>query len=192
MKDKAYKKILFIVGAGVFCLHFMMTILHNVPEKYISARAESYSHLWCYPFFHQGWALFAPEPPPKTKHMDMRFARQAIWSDWYRAEDICMEEHQAYRVSYYSKLCHVTQNTAFHLWQEQDRFEQQSLDSKNYFPTAMGYGMATHFADAYAFHFLADLAYDSLEVRLVLEDPFEREEPEIVPFPVYQSSSEDE
>lgn len=178
------REAIFSVCALVFVFHFTMTILHNTPERYISSRMDSYSHLWCYPVFHQGWALFAPKPQDMTKHMDMRFYSQDSWTDWYRAEDICMTEHLKYRVTHYSKLCHVAQNATYHLWLELDRFEQQDLSAEAYYPSATGYGIAIHFARKYAFHFLNDPLLDSLEVKLVLEDPFEKDTPQYYSFPI--------
>lgn len=178
------REVIFGICALVFVVHFSMTVLHNVPERYLSPRMESYSHLWCYPVFHQGWALFAPNPQDMTKHMDMRFYFDNSWSEWYRAEDICMTEHLKYRVTHYSKLCHVAQNATYHLWMELDRFDQQEIDAQTYYPKATGYGIAIHFAKKYAFHYLNNPALDSVDVKLVLEDPFEKDSPQTYSFPI--------
>jgi hypothetical protein len=167
-----------------------MTVLHNTPEKYLTPRMESYSHLWCYPVFHQGWALFAPEPQDMTKHMDMRFLIDGDWSEWHRAEDICMEEHLKYRISHYSKLCHVAQNATYHLWMELDRFENQDDIPENYYPTASGYGIAMHFANEFAFHFLNNPPVDSTEIKLVLEDPFEKHMATSYSFPIMAANGD--
>lgn len=184
------REAIFGICALAFVFHFTMTILHNMPERYLSPRMESYSHLWCYPVFHQGWALFAPEPQDMTKHMDMRYYIDDSWSDWYRAEDICMDEHLKYRVTHYSKLCHVAQNATYHLWMELDRFYQQESPPDSYYPSATGYGIAMHFARKYAFHYLNDPSLDSVEVKLVLEDPFEKDPAEIYSFPIAANDAE--
>ena len=180
----------FLLCAAVFLLHFGMTVLHNIPEKYLSPRMESYSHLWCYPTFHQGWALFAPEPQAKHKRMELRYETSEGWTDWHRAESICVEEHQKYRVTHYSKLCHVTQNTVYHLWMDVDLFNAQEKPAKEYYSKSMGYGIAMEYAKNYAFHFLDDPVIESVEIRLILEDPFEEEEPEVLYFPVKDLSDE--
>lgn len=179
------REVIFGLSAAVFVLHFVMTLLHNTPEKYLTSRMESYSHLWCYPVFHQGWALFAPDPQDMTKHLDMRFLANGQWGDWYRAEDICMDQHLKYRLSHYSKLCHVAQNATYHLWLELDKYERQDLEAESYFPMAQGFGIGAHFAKSYAYHFLAELRPDSIKMRLVLEDPFELDEPQLFTFPTY-------
>lgn len=175
----------FLIFLGVFLLHFSMTILHVLPDNYISSRTESYSHLWCFPIFHQGWALFAPEPQSKHKRMEMRYASEDVWTDWMRAERICMDEHIKYRVTHYSKLCQTTQNTIYFLWQDTDIFSNQEKDAIDFYPASMGYIMSCEYAKNQSYHFLDELAFDSLQIRLILEDPFEKKEPEVFDYPTF-------
>ncbi|NNC84283.1 MAG: hypothetical protein HKN79_11965 [Flavobacteriales bacterium] len=183
MSEHRILKLFFFACLGVFVLHFTMTLLHNTPEKYLTPRMESYSHLWCYPTFHQGWALFAPEPQSKHKRMEMRYYGPSGWSEWYRAEHICMDQHIRYRVTHYSKLCHVTQNTVYHLWMAVDHFDQQDRPAEQFYPQNMGYGIAMVLAENYAHHFLPEMEVHTLQIRLILEDPFELQDPEVIHFP---------
>lgn len=151
---------------------------------------ESYSHLYAYPTFHQGWALFAPEPQKKHKRMEMRYADNGEWTNWYRAERVCIDEHNKYRVTHFSKLCHVTQNTVYHLWQDADKFNQQEKSAQEFYPRAMGYGIACVYAQNQAFHFMEEQEVDSLQIKLILEDPFEIQEPEVIHFPTHHDPEE--
>lgn len=179
--------IVFYLCGMAFLIHFTMILLHNTPEKYLTPRMESYSHLYSYPMFHQGWALFAPEPQKKHKRMEMRYASDGAWGEWYRADRICIEEHRRYRVTHFSKLCHVTQNTTYHLWMDVDLFNQQKKNAVEYYGNSMGYGIACEFAANHAYHFLDRSEFDSLQIKLVLEDPFEVLSPEVLLFPTHVS-----
>ncbi|NNK80061.1 MAG: hypothetical protein HKO93_01070 [Flavobacteriales bacterium] len=115
----------------------------------------------------------------------MRYARNGDWTEWMRAERVCMDEHVKYRVTHYSKLCHVTQNIVYHLWLDVDLYNNQVKPAEEYYANSMGYGISCEYARNQAYHFMEEEAFDSLQVKLILEDPFENEEPEIIQFPTY-------
>lgn len=181
-----FKKSIFFLGIGVFCLHFFLVALHCLPDDYIGERLNSYSHYYSYPVFHQGWGLFAPEPQRKYKRLEFRYASAGEWGVWVHPELSSEENHFAWRMGPSSKVYHVNQGAAFHLWQEQDRFEQQKKwDASQYFPRSMGYGVASHYADEYAFHFLNDLKRDSIQVRLIIVDPKANGKEQVLDYPTY-------
>jgi len=184
-----FSKLVFSCCAVVFVLHFVLILLHNTPEKYMTSRMESYSHLYSYPLFHQGWALFAPDPQRKSKRMEIRYAWEGEWHDWIRPEADFEQGHQCYRMLSSSKMFHVTQSAVYFLWLEKDMFDQQELKAEEYYTNSQGYNLACHFANQYAYHFTQWRVPDSLQVRIILDDPFEVEQSEILYFPTYRSLS---
>jgi hypothetical protein len=180
-----FKKSVFFIGTSVFLLHFFLIALHCLPDEYLSERWNSYAHYYSYPVFHQGWGLFAPEPQRKYKRMELRYASEGAWSEWQHPEQWSEDAHFTWRLGPWSKVYHVNQGAAFHLWQEQDRFEKQSKMAGDYFPYSMGYGVAAHYAQEYAYHCLENRPIDSLQVVLIILDPKENGKEQRLEYPTF-------
>lgn len=173
------------LGLLAFILHFFLTTLHCLPEGSLSPRWRSYSHLYSYPQFHQGWGLFAPQPQDRNKRLEIRYAKGGTWSDWIHPEESSFPQHKRYRVFHYSKLFHTNQGVAFHLWRSLDEFNDKGQEGEQFYPTSMGYTVAMEYAGRYLQHFRSIEAVDSLAVRLFLEQPHS-DEYEMYDFPVHR------
>jgi len=117
--------------------------------------------------------------------MEFRYAHEGKWGGWIHPEEISEEAHFTWRMGPRSKLYHVNQGAAFHLWQEQDRFEHQEKSASVYFPRSMGYGLAMHYAEEFAYHFMGEPEIDSLQVKLILLDPKASDREQVLEFPTY-------
>jgi len=172
MRSRLRYGLFLAVVFGLF-MHFVLTVIYCLPADKVGARASSYAGLYTYPAFHQGWALFAPDPQLQGKRMEFRYVENGEWGPWLRPDSVDYNIHTRFRLTHHSKRYHMMQNSAFYIWQEVEKKAMTSKSSKDYYPGTFGYEQANHFARKWHMHHIGWEEYtDSLQVRLVLTDPF--------------------
>ncbi|MEO0403715.1 MAG: hypothetical protein AAF193_02480 [Bacteroidota bacterium] len=57
------KKVLVLVGIMLLTIHLILTGIYSLPDKPVPLSLRQMSNSYTVPFFHQGWQLFAPNPP---------------------------------------------------------------------------------------------------------------------------------
>ena len=63
-KNKRIYRISGLLGLGLVMLHFVLVTSYCLPDQKIPETLRMVSNEYCVPFFHQGYQLFAPDPPP--------------------------------------------------------------------------------------------------------------------------------
>ncbi|NQX91684.1 MAG: hypothetical protein HRT74_06090 [Flavobacteriales bacterium] len=62
-KIEQRKKLMVLAGLGLLFVHFILTNIYCLPDRKVPLSIRQASNLYSVPFFHQGWQLFAPNPP---------------------------------------------------------------------------------------------------------------------------------
>lgn len=143
------------------------------------------------PAFNQGWNLFAPNPPEKEKWTRYRYAVDGAWSDWHRTDTIYQDEFHQYRLTHHVKVHHVVQNASAHLWGEawkagqmaEDFYAEYQGDSVAYLKDAFGYNVSAHLIHSWEKN--RGVSMDSLQMQLILKDPFVLEGEEKIDTVIY-------
>jgi len=81
-----------IIGA-VLALHFGLLACYTLPEQWVPKRLHYWSITYARPLFHQGWSLFAPDPPRCSCEVQV-----GMGEDW-RALDAAQDHYLLTRMT---------------------------------------------------------------------------------------------
>lgn len=89
-ESKTLQRITFWVFGSFLLVHFTFTLVHTLPDKVPTYLLRGVARAYMKPFFHQGWALFAPDVPQQQFDLDYRYKEKASaeWSEWKPANDL--------------------------------------------------------------------------------------------------------
>lgn len=170
---------MFLIG------HFTASFVYCMPDRFFPNVLNIWSKKYINPAFNQGWTMFAPNPPLKEKWMEYRWAENGEWNNWHRADTIFQDEFHRYRVTHHLKMQHIVQNSAAHLWGEAWKsgqmanqfFEEYEGDSIAYLRDSFGYTTCMHLTEGLlkSQHVIDINNVDSLDIRLILKDPYVEE-----------------
>lgn len=89
-ESKTVQRVVFFAFGSYLLLHFALTLVHTLPDQVPTYPLRGIARTYMVPFFHQGWALFAPDVPQQQFDLDYRFRQstETDWSDWQQADDL--------------------------------------------------------------------------------------------------------
>lgn len=130
-----------------------------------------------WPVFHQGWSLFAPEPPVREKSLQIRVKDKGQWQPWISPGTKNLQAHEGYRPSRANVLFRIEQNIAYWVWKEAETargiYEAKGgeFDRDKYLQHTRGYRAAVHYAGQWLETNYAALSADSLDLRVFVRTP---------------------
>lgn len=129
------------------------------------------------PVFHQGWNLFAPDPPLKEKTLTYRVKTAEGWSDWLNPGKELLAQHDQWRLSNANIAFRLHQNAAFRVWEEHFRAQEnmasrgKDFDYREYVFNSRGYRTAKFYALGQFGRSHSGVEVDSLQLRLLIDSP---------------------
>ncbi len=81
-KIKFSTRVLMGIALVAFVHHFACTLIYNAPYKPWSAQVDNYAKAYMYPYFYQGWKLFAPDVNEYYYTLDYRYFTGEGWTDY--------------------------------------------------------------------------------------------------------------
>lgn len=83
---KPHVRIITIVALVFVAFHFACTLIYSIPTLKVPDTAKAISQKYMYPYFHQGWKLFAPDVPEDQYLLEYRYSNSTGWSNYEQAE----------------------------------------------------------------------------------------------------------
>ncbi len=89
-QSKTLQRAVFWVFSGFLFVHFAFTLVHTLPDQMPTYPLRGIARAYMVPFFHQGWALFAPDVPQQQFDLNYRYLdkQEGSWSEWMPANDL--------------------------------------------------------------------------------------------------------
>lgn len=56
----------------MLAVHFLLVVAYTAPKERVPPRVRVWAVAWVRPLFHQGWDLFAPDPPACACRLEVR------------------------------------------------------------------------------------------------------------------------
>lgn len=163
--------------AGLVFLHFVFTVIYVTPNHYFPKAVNEIISAYMLPVFHQGWNLFAPDPPVQEKSMLFRFKSEGKWTKWLDPGKELLEQHDRWRLSNANIEFRLHQNAAYRVWEEHYRAEELVAERglmshpEEMVLSSRGYRTARY----YAFRFFEQTndgsSADSVQLKLIIATP---------------------
>lgn len=158
-------------------LHFLFTLIHVIPDSYFPDTINRVVKNYMMPVFHQGWNLFAPDPPLKEKSMVFRVKTDQGWSEWLNPGAELLQQHDQCRLSNANIAFRLHQNAAYRLWEEHYRTEELSVfrsgffDPEQHLLESRGYRSAKYYVSRYFSRQWKAQKVDTIQLRLLIDSP---------------------
>lgn len=153
-------RILMIFVAVFFVHHMACTLIYIAPYKPWGNRVDRYASSYIYPYFFQGWKLFAPDVNEYYYTLEYRHLAQGRWSDFAPVHTLDgVQMKQRIQKIEFRLLAHLMRDVA-----KQVEFDEASPDFATV-ATSTTYGRVAFYA--FRRHQLAKLQQpDSMQLQL--------------------------
>lgn len=165
----------FLIVGVIF--HFLMTAIYVTPRKYFPKWVNNLSIGYMWPAFHQGWSLFAPEPPVQEKMLEFRIKTNGEWQPWISPGMKNLGDHEKMRPSRANISFRIEQNIAYWIWNEKEiaqgvkDHKGGDFDVEKYLRPTRSYRAAVHYTTQWLKTNYPDQTADSLDLRVKVGTP---------------------
>jgi hypothetical protein len=148
--NKGVKYFFVFVLSVFFIFHLVCTLFFTLPEKFVSKPLKDYSFSYIYPFFNQGWALFAPAPAINKELWVCYLNKQGKWSKWIQPFSKNLQKHQKYRITGDSKIVLAESSILHYLekenWHQFGQKLELNGDTNSVYFSALKFAVLKHLA----------------------------------------------
>lgn len=102
---KPIVRIATLAGLAFIAFHFACTLIYSIPSLQVPDTAKAISQKYMYPYFHQGWKLFAPDVPEDQYLLEYRYPTTEGWSNYIQGETPAERSHP--RIGYIAQKLQV-------------------------------------------------------------------------------------
>ncbi len=110
-------------------IHFGWTYFYTAPPEFNCEKLQHVSNHYMQPFFHQNWALFAPDPPDRNITVEVRVDSSSTWRNITRE---LLNDHNKWRVTYHGRIAMAFGNAALYATSDPGQSDLLRQHCRNY------------------------------------------------------------